>query len=89
MTSLADIGALNMTGVLARRCRAVMTAGTIAGNTAMVKVGRYPGIGRMTGLAVSATLNMRGVFTGRYRSIVTTGTGANDISVIHPDDRHP
>lgn len=45
MAVLADVGGLYMGGMLTGRDGAVVTTGAVAGYAAMIKVGRYPGIG--------------------------------------------
>lgn len=64
MAILAHIRGEDVRGVFTSRYRAIMAAETTACGSGMIKVGWYPGIGRMAGFTIAATLNVQRMFTG-------------------------
>ena len=82
------IGA-DMPGVFTRGSRSIMAAGAIARDLAMVKVGRFPGIGCMAIVTGIAAGDVVAVFTLRDAAVVARRTATDDIDVIDANDRLP
>ena len=61
-----------MSGALAGRCRAIVTARTGTRNTRVIKVHRSPVGGDMTVLTAIGRLEMRRALAGRCRAVMTT-----------------
>ena len=68
---LADVGGLDMRGVLADRLSAVMAAYAITRDIDVIEIGRQPTVRRMTIIAGIPAGNMRRVFARGNCAIVT------------------
>ena len=86
---LTDIGRLHVRRALTDCVRAVVAVHTIAGDAAVIEIGRYPGDRRVAIVAVIATGNMRCILAGRSIAIVARRTGTDDLRVIDRIGRHP
>ena len=71
VAELAIIIARNMSDVLSRRDRAIMTAEAIRSNARMIKSRRDPTIGPVAKLAIVAARNMSNILPRRDRAVVT------------------
>lgn len=76
-----------MRGVLAGRRGAVVTAGTVAGDTAVIESRRYPAIGGVTKIAGIVAGDVINRLTGGGGAVVTAETATDNVCVIDPDDR--
>ncbi len=83
MAVLADVGGLNVGGVLARRLGAVMAAGAVATNIDVIEVRWQPADGRMAVIAVIATGYVVYALAGCRNAIVTGSTGAEHLGVVN------
>ena len=70
VTVFTDIRALDVSGMLARRCRTIMATHTISSHTAVIEPGRTPVIRGMTVVALVATGDMVWALAGRNGAIV-------------------
>lgn len=88
VTSVADCGRWNMSGIFAQRVRAIVATGTGArSNTTVIVSRRFPERGRMAGITRLAGRDVSGRFgAGAQRGIgatVTSRAQANRTAVIH------
>ena len=84
---LANIGGLNMRGVLARRIGTVVTAHAIAGDIHMIEVGGRPSCGRMAVVAVDAANDMVGVLAGGDNAVMAGAASTQHGTVINGEYR--
>ena len=66
-----------------------MTAGTVATDLTVIKVGRLPGAGCVTVIAGVAAGDVVAVFSFRRTAVVAGETTANNVTVIDANDRFP
>lgn len=86
---LTYIRTLDMPCMLAGRSGAVVTAGAVGANGAVIEIGRHPGGGGMTEITGVVAGHMARMLTGRSGAVVTTEAGAYHLVVIHSDRRYP
>ena len=83
MAVFANIGRLNMRGVLASGLRTVVAADAVADYANVVEVRRQPPGRRVAIIAGDAAGNVRGVLAGRRETIMTGTAGTQNLSVIN------
>ena len=89
VAGLADVGGLDVIGVLARRRRAVVTGEAIVGYARMVE---NPGLPGRRGVAIVTLIAGRqviGGFAARVGAVVTGAAAARDVGMVHERDRRP
>jgi len=89
MATLANLGRLDMGGILAGGAHAVMTADTVSADAGMVKSCRTPGDSTVADLAGLRCHQMGGSLSRGGDTVMTIQTGPLDLQVIDPDYRRP
>ena len=89
MTILADIGGLDVGGILAREDGAVVTAETSGRDGIVSESRRYPTRSGMAGLAVITAGNVVGTLAVGRDIVMATETSPDHFVVIDPNNRYP
>ena len=86
---LADVGRLNVSGILTGRVGAIVAAYTVAGDAHVVEVRRQPGDGAVAIVAGITARDVSRVFPRRGDAIMTGSAASQYLGVIDGQDRRP
>ena len=89
VTIIAGVGRIDVRGIFPGRRTAVVTTGTRASDTAVVKIDIAPTAARVAIVAGIGSGNVRGILANGYRAIVTTSATASYRRMIDSCHRKP